>query len=128
MFKKLTCKAGWSPKNEICYLQTTEQKYCQDAQNACLSIGGNPAEFYSKEEMTNALTVITSNVYVSGSLQGGVFIWNVSGQQIDSSLWIPNEPAGGTCVQIWRDKKGLDALEDTHFVTVLCEQRLFRWV
>ncbi|CAG2208362.1 unnamed protein product [Mytilus edulis] len=77
---------------------------------ACLSIGGNPAEFYSKEEMTNALTVITSNVYVSGSLQGGGFIWSVSGQEIDNNLWIPDEPTDGTCVQIWRDKKGLDAL------------------
>ncbi|CAC5382196.1 unnamed protein product [Mytilus coruscus] len=122
MFKKLTCPASWSPMNEICYLQTKQKEYCANIQNTCLSHGGNAAEFYSKEEMTNSLTVITSNVYVSGRLQGGVYLWNVTGQQIDTSLWIPNEPAEGDCVQIWKANKGLDALSGFHFMTVLCEQ------
>ncbi|VDI43158.1 Hypothetical predicted protein [Mytilus galloprovincialis] len=125
MFKKLACRPGWSLTSNICYIQTTQTVTCNEAQTSCLDLGGIAAEFYSTEEMDDALTVITSNVYVGGFLQNGVFLWDDSQQQVDSALWLPDEPVGGDCVQIWKDKKGLDALNWWFYNSVLCQQVIY---
>ncbi|CAC5382199.1 unnamed protein product [Mytilus coruscus] len=126
IFKRLACRGGWSLKSHICYIQTTQTVMCNEAQNSCQDLEGIAAEFYSTEEMDNALTVITSNVYVGGASKNGVFRWDFSQQHIDSALWLPNEPAGGDCVQIWKDNKGLDALDWWFYNPVLCEQVMFQ--
>ncbi|CAG2247985.1 unnamed protein product [Mytilus edulis] len=118
----VACRTGWSLTSNICYIQTTQTVTWNEAQIPCLNLEGVAAEFYSTEEMDDALTVSTSNVHVGGSLQNGVFLWDGSQQQVDSALWMPNEPVDGDCVQLSKEFRGLDALNWWFYNPVLCQQ------
>lgn len=66
---------------------------------------------------------IIENAFVGAHFINGSFKWMTTGQEVDTNLWVPDQPSDNDkCVQIWKGFNGIDDTDIEREKTVLCEK------
>ncbi|XP_039674805.1 galactose-specific lectin nattectin-like isoform X3 [Perca fluviatilis] len=115
------CPPGWTQFGSRCFAFYTETKSWIDAENFCISAGGNLASIHSDEEQTflkdfiKQVTGAYADSWIGGfdSVKEGTWMW-ADGSKFNYNIWAAGQPdnfrGGENCLvmnwgaaEIWND-------------------------
>ncbi|XP_076838500.1 ladderlectin-like [Brachyhypopomus gauderio] len=129
------CSTGWEKFGQYCYKYMAESKKWAEAEQNCLSLGGNLASVHNKEtqnflkDFTKKQTGSYERTWIGlhDAPQDFIWLWS-DGTKFDFSAWHSGEPSNGgwaeKCVEmnygdevLWND----DRCNHDHFY--VCQKR-----
>ncbi|XP_074525084.1 galactose-specific lectin nattectin-like [Halichoeres trimaculatus] len=95
----MACSEGWTELNDSCYMFFHEEKPWDDAEEHCISIGGNLASIHSKADYEALLGLIRrasgrdKPTWIGGydAVREGYWKW-VNGRPFTYRFWGPGHP------------------------------------